>query len=398
MTERGRGRWRRRAGWALLALLLAVLSAVILAPAPVPVEVGVTALGRLEVTVEEDGRAEVRARHRVSATQAGLLERPSLREGDRVSAGDVVARITPLDPALVDARRGLELRADLDRARAALDAAHDEVGRREAEARSSARRLERRRSLRAREVLADEALELAETEATVAAFSHRAARSAELEAAARVEAARAALAPRPGRAEDVVELRAPIDGVVLRRHVDTEGPVLPGAPLLDLGDPADLEVVVDVLSEDAVRLVPGAPVRLERWGGRPFAGRVRRIEPAAVTRVSALGVEEQRVDVRIDPEGDPEGWARLGDGYRVEARIVVRVVEGALIAPASAVFRHGEGWAVFAVEGERARHVEVEVGARTPREVEITGGLALDARVVLHPGERVRDGARVRAR
>jgi HlyD family secretion protein len=187
-----------------------------------------------------------------------------------------------------------------------------------------------------------------------------------------------------------------VTGVVLRVHQESEGVVQPGTPLLEVGDPTRLEVVVDLLTTDAVRVRPGAAVTLQRWGGEPFSGWVRRVEPSAFTRLSSLGVEEQRVNVIIDPEG--EGWAGLGDGFRVEAEILVLETGDVTRVPASAVFRSGNGWAVFRVQDGRARLVQVEVGVRTPELVEVVAGVEPGDRVVVYPGDQVADGVRVEGR
>jgi len=213
-----------------------------------------------------------------------------------------------------------------------------------------------------------------------------------------LEMSRAALGligARDGEGEQM-EVRAPVAGQVLRVIQESEGVVAAGTPMLEAGDPAHLEIVVDVLTSDAVEIEPGARVEIDRWGGEhTLAAHVRTVEPSAFTRMSALGVEEQRVNVIIDLDEPRERWQSLGDGYRVEARIVVWAQDDVLKVPASAVFRHGRGWAVFAVEGDTARLREVEVGRRNGLAVQITEGLSADDRVVVHPSERVVDGVAV---
>jgi HlyD family secretion protein len=191
-------------------------------------------------------------------------------------------------------------------------------------------------------------------------------------------------------------VRAPIAGRVLRLHEESERIVPAGAPLVELGDPREIEIVVDVLSADAVKIEAGAPLWIEDWGGgQPLRASVRRVEPSGFTKVSALGVEEQRVNVIADFAEAPDG---LGDGYRVEARIVVWHADDVLRVPASALFRSGEGWAVFVAEGGRSRRREVEVGARGPFEAEVEAGLAEGDAVVLHPSDRLADGVRIQGR
>ena len=198
---------------------------------------------------------------------------------------------------------------------------------------------------------------------------------------------------------DQMEVRAPVDGVVLRVIQESSGVVQAGAPLLELGDPAALEIAIDVLTSDAVRIPIGAHVELDRWGGAgTLAGHVRRVEPSAFTRVSALGVEEQRVNVLIDLDTPREQWAALGDGFRVEARIVVLEVPGALSVPATAVFRHGTGWALYRLVDGHAVRTEIETGARTGTAVEVRSGVDEGDVVIVHPSDRVADGVEVERR
>jgi HlyD family secretion protein len=202
----------------------------------------------------------------------------------------------------------------------------------------------------------------------------------------------------PGGAA-VVELRAPTDGVVLTVLRESEGPVQPGQPILALGDRRALEVVVDLLTPDAALVTPGAAVRVERWGGpEALHGHVRRVEPAAYTKLSARGVEEQRVDVVIDLDDAPDRWSSLGEGYRIEASILIWSGAGVMTVPASAPFRHGGGWAVYAIERGRAHLAPIEIGHRTDAMVEVRRGLRVGDQVIGYPGEQIREGTRVRER
>jgi HlyD family secretion protein len=358
----------------------------------------------LQVTVDEEGETRVRQRFVVAVPATGRLLRIDLDEGDRVEPGEVVARVVPvpLDPrdraaaearlqAAEDAKRGASARARL--ADAALVQAERELTRAE--------------RLREAGATSDEALERIRLDRTRAMREREAARFAENAADHEVEATRAVLmAARTGRsdspsAEDpcatpgaCIEVRAPIAGHVLRVHEESERVLLGGTPLLELGDPDAIEVVVDVLSGDAVKIRPGAELWVEDWGGdAPLRATVRRVEPSGFTKVSALGVEEQRVNVIGDFVDPPDG---LGDGYRVEARIVVWQADDVLRVPSSALFRRGEGWAVFVVDGGRAHRRDVAVGVRGPFEAEVKDGLAEGAPVVLHPSDRLDDGVRVR--
>lgn len=398
MTEREQsgGKGRRRLLWgvggaaALVLLVLAVL------PDPVPVDLGEATRGSLRLIVEEDGVTRVRDRYVVAAPLAGTVSRIERRPGDRVKAGEEVARITPLPAPLLDARSRSEAEGRLAAARAGVERAAAEVERATAALEAAERETDRQRVL-LRELSGS-------TFAVEQAAAAQRAREGELEAArsgARIAAseeatARAALSRITGGSTESLAVASPVEGVVLRLHQESEGAVQPGAPLLEVGDPARLEVVVDLLTTDAVQVAPGAPVTLERWGGEPLSGVVRRVEPSAFTRLSSLGVEEQRVNVLIDPVG--EGWEALGDGFRVESSILVLETPEVTRVPASAVFRSGEGWAIFRVVDGRARLAEVEVGVRTPELVEVQAGVEPGDRVVIYPGDLVADGVRVEAR
>jgi len=359
-----------------------------LRPRPVEVETGVVAVGPLRVTVEEEGKTRLRSRYVITAPVAGTLSRLRLGAGDTVQAGAVIALVAPGRPVPLDARS-----REIGAARVAVAERAQEVARRrmaaqgeqvrlaKAEAEYWERQREREERLSRSGDVAAARLErtLAEwrrAEATVAA-AERGLATAEAEvsaAEAEVVSARAALGQGSG-AGPAVAVVAPAGGRVMRVMRESEGAVGLGEALVELGDARAIEVVVEVLSADAVRIRPGMRVGLERWGGpKALEARVRTVEPGGFTKVSALGVEEQRVRVVADlvsPEGE---WSTLGDGYRVEAAFVLWEGERVLQAPASAVFRLGEGWAVFVVEGGLARRRAVVVGQRSGLAVEITGG------------------------
>jgi HlyD family secretion protein len=395
---------RRRLG-AAAAVALVLLGGWWLLRAPaVPVELAAASRGPLRVTVDEEGQTRVRRRYVVAAPTAGRLLRIDLDEGDAVAAGGGVALLepAPLDPrdeATAEARlRAAEAQKRASDARAALA---------EAALLQAKRDSERAERLRQAGAKSDEALELAHLKHTEAAQELEAARFAADAADHEVEASRAVLiaarTPRQKGSVDrgpceggapCIEVRSPVAGSVLRVYEESERIVAAGTPLLEVGDPRDVEIVVDVLSADAVKIRPGAPVEIEDWGGeQPLEGRVRLVEPSGFTKVSALGVEEQRVNVVAD---FVDGAGALGDGYRVEARVVVWEAPDVLRVPGSALFRRGEGWHVFVVEGNAARLRAVEVGHRGSFEAELLAGLEPGERVVLHPSDRVRDGVRVR--
>lgn len=386
-------RTRRRLGWAAAVAVLLLLIGYALSPTPLEVETAPAERGPLEVTVDAEGVTRLRERFQVSAPVAGRLERMALREGDAVEVGAVIARITP---APLDPQAAAQARARLSAAQAALREAEARLQQARAASEQAERTAARLREVAAAGGLSAEALERAELERATTLREQQAAESRLRAAAAEVEAARAGLiALAPARAE-AVSVRAPAAGRVLRVYEPSERVVAAGTPLVEVGGAAGLEVVVDVLSSDAVRIPAGAPVRLLEWGGEgELAARVRLVEPSGFTKISALGVEEQRVNVIVDPLAAP---AALGDGYRVEARIVVWQADDVLKVPTSALFRAGDAWTVFVVEDGRARLRPVRVGRRGATEAEVVAGLEAGEAVVVFPSDRVADGARVRTR
>ena len=372
-------------------------------PAPVDVDTARVARGTFRRTVDEDGRTRVRHRFTVSSPLAGTLQRIVLEEGDHVAAGEVVARIMPATPALLDARTERELTARLEAADAEVLAAEANIGRAQAAldlARADASRIG---DLAARGFVPVAQRDSAELLLDARRKELDAAREARHAASHALDAARAALsqallgASAPtGKAWPVT---APAAGVVLRVLQESQVGVPTGTPLLELGDPADLEVVVDVLSSDAVSIAPGNRVLFEHWGeGGAGEGRVRRVEPSAFTKVSALGVEEQRVNVLVDPAPMGGRWRAVGDGYRVDVRIIVDEREGVLTVPVSALFREGSQWMAFVVAGGRAHKRPVGLAGRGEEEALVSGGLGEGDIVVVYPGSTLADGSRVAPR
>lgn len=358
-------------------------------PTPIPVEVAAVTRGALRVTIDEEGRTRVRDRYVVVAPAAGRIARIALEEGAPVTRGMVVARLSaaPLDPrsreqavarlrSAEDAEQATT--AAVSEARAALDQA--------------ARDRSRAESLFTKNLLSPMQREAAALAETTAARRFQAADFTAQAAAHDVEQARAVVAGGGGTS---LALVSPVRGRVLRIPERSERVVAAGTPLLELGDPTRLEIVVDLLSEDAVKVHPGDRMLVADWGGeRPLEAHVRRVEPSGFTKVSALGVEEQRVNIIADLDETPP---QLGDGYRVETQVVLW--DGtALKAPASALFQDGDQWRVFVVRDGRARSRVVQVGHRNPFEVEITGGLDSGDLVVRHPTDKLADGVRVAAR
>lgn len=380
----------------LLAMAAVVIAGVVAAlrPDALEVETAVVRHAPLRVTVDAEGVTRVRDRYVIAAPVTGRLERVPLAEGDVVRAGDVVARIapTPLDaPAARQARAGLDAARALEReagsrVRLAADAAAQ-----------ATRDAERVRRLHEAGAVSAQAREEAELLARTRADDVAAARAHAAAAAAQVEQASAALLHAAGGASGAaIPVRAPAGGRVLRIAGRSERVVASGTPLAEVGDTRVLEVVVDVLSSEAALVRAGMPVSLEGWGGDDaVAGQVRLVEPSATTRVSALGVEEQRVDVIVDVPAPPPA---LGDGYRVDARILVWEADSVLVVPASALVRSGAEWRVFVVADGRAAARPVRVGRMGGTAVQVTGGLTAGDEVVLFPSDRIEDGARVERR
>ena len=466
-------------------LVLAALVAWAFAPRPIGVEVATVAQGRFEAGIDEDAKTRLRDRYSVSAPLAGRLERIALREGDAVQAGEVLARLTPALPALLDERSLREQQARVDAAQARVQAAGARLERSQAALAQAQSDLRRNEPLAQQGFVAptrlDEqrlAVRVAQADAAAAQQDQQAARFDAAQARAALELVRrpaSAVAPAPSATRSgaasasasgaprtastalsasaasasaaapcAFEVRAPISGRVLRVAQASEGLVALGAPLLELGDTTRLEVVAPLLTTDALQARPGAPVRIERWGGPGVLhGRVRSVEPGAFTKVSALGVEEQRVNVLIDLSSPSAQWAALGDGYRVVVRVLTREADNATLVPLSALFllpagqagaqasaqtsaqtaapsatspaapaagdaqagaeagagaETAERMAVFVVREGRARRVPVALEARGSTHAWVKEGLQVGDPVVVYPPSTLTDGARVALR
>jgi HlyD family secretion protein len=422
----------RRTAFMLAAgtLVLAALLAWAFVPRPVTVEAAPVGLGPFEAGIDEEGRTRLRDRYVVSAPIAGRLQRPLLREGDAVRAGDVVGRLRPLLPVMLDERARREQQAHAQAADAAWQAAQARVG----VARLSAERADgdwRRTESLVQQGFVSEAKTEGDRLARDAARAEwQAAQEAERAARFEREAARAALVSPTSAAvvagdeatrADAVLLRAPVAGRVLKLHQASEATVAAGTPVLELGNVGALEVVVELLTGDALQVRPGSGVRIERWGGpQALSGTVRSVEPAGFTKVSALGVEEQRVRVLIELTSPPVQWASLGDGFRVGVRVVTRQAERVLRVPVGAVFPRPAGLqaddgcpapqagepatlesgcvATFVVEGGRAHLRAVRLEARETRFAWVRAGLRDGESVIVYPAAAVADGVRVAVR
>jgi HlyD family secretion protein len=380
------------------AALMGVLLAVALWPEATPVEVGQVTRGAMVVTIDEEGETRVHHRYVVSAPVAGTLERIDLESGNGVVRGKtVVARLRPEAPVLLDARARVEANAAVAAARNALGRARAEEQRARAALELATSELAREQELALAGLTTQQSLEARRNLVVSAEESLNAAQYATAAANAELDRARARLMPtRLAPEGKVIEVLAPVDGVVLRRFRESEGVVPAGERLLEIGDPSHVEIVADLLSTDAVKVKPGMRVDVAHWGGdTPLAAWVERVEPAGFTKVSALGVEEQRVNVIIDFEDDREAWTAMGDGFRVEVRIAIWEDEDVIRVPTSALFRVEDQWAVYVVQNGRARRVMLELGQRTATDAEVKKGLNAGQQVVLHPPDTLTDNARV---
>lgn len=394
-----------RRNWLKILIGAAVAVAVIVwmaLPAAVPAETVTVRRGVLSVLVEEDGITRVRDRYVVAAPVAGMLMRPTLRVGDAVKRGEVVAVIAPNAAQMLDARTRAELRARVEAAAAHAARARSVVRQAEAalfQAESDHKRLEElgtqgyaSASERERSAVA---LELRRKDVEAARFE---AEAAEYDLAQARAAVREGDALRDGTSShNTWTVPSPIDGTVLRVVQESEGAVAMGAPILEIGDLARLEACIDVLSIEATRIQEHAYVELDA-GGVKLSGRVRRIEPSGFTRISALGIEEQRVNVLVDLLPNPTALQRVADGYRVDAAIEIEREENALLIPLSALFRHGESWATWRVVDGRAQLATLKVGSRGNEVAAVLGGLAEGDEVIAYPSDAIRAGVRVKPR
>ncbi|HXU90350.1 MAG TPA: efflux RND transporter periplasmic adaptor subunit [Methylomirabilota bacterium] len=382
---------------AALVLVLGGLVTAALWPQRIEVDVAEVVQRPMEVTIDEEGETRVRERFTVSAPVAGRLLRIDLEPGDTVVAGKtIVARLAPAASPLLDARTQSESAAAIDAAAAAAEQAIAERARARTVLDRASQSLDRARQLANSGAVSRADLDAADMETREAESALAAATAAVERAQREVEVARARLRT-PSRAGRPVDVVAPVSGVVLTRRRESESVVAAGEPLMDLGDPEDAEVIVDLLSTDAVRVASQSAVRIEGWGGdTPLTGRVRRIEPSAFVKVSALGVEERRVNVIIDLDPLPRD-CKLGDGYKVEARIVVWAGT-AVTAPLGSLFRRGQEWAVFVVDNGRARLRPVTIGERNGEVAQVLSGLQPGDRVVMHPPDTLVAGGRVAIR
>jgi HlyD family secretion protein len=397
--RRAVGKWLRRVAWILLGVGVTILVVLAWLPKPVPVDTHIVRRAPMQIAVDDSGRTRVKDKHVISAPISGNLSRIDLHPNDSVERGGILARIEPLAPTLLDPRTKAETAARLAAVMAGARQAGASLERARIAAAKADSDLEETERLAKNGALSAHALEQAQFERRVRKEELSSAEFANQVAQHEIEVVRSTLRRFSGGQTDEFTVTSPARGRVLKVLRESAGVVQAGTPLLEIGDPAALEIVSDVLTADAVHIQPATRVAIERWGGNaPLAGHVRYVEPSAFTRLSALGIEEQRVNVIIDLDDPHEKWAALGDGYRVETRIVIWQTSDVLAVPASAVFRQGDGWSVFVVNENVAKRRAIEVGKRNDAEFEVLGGLEAGTLIVLHPSERVTDGQRVAAR
>jgi HlyD family secretion protein len=387
---------KKRLTWLLIILGVGGLIALSMRPHPVIVDVATLSRGPMRVTLDEEGRTQVKRRYVVSAPLSGKLLRVELKAGDHVNEGAVLARLVPADAPLLDPRARAEQEARLHASEAAVAQANANVARARVGDASARDDLVRKSRLEKGSAISPHELEVAQSEA-----ASRTQDLASAEFGAKVadhqlaEAHAALLRGRSGRVDEF-EIVAPTSGQVLRVLRESEGVVTAGTAIIEVGDPSVLEVVTDLLTVEAVRVRPGMAAYIDHWGGpRALEARVRSVEPSGFTKVSALGVEEQRVRVLLDLSAAPAEWHALGDNFRVEVHVVAWQSDSVLRAPTAALFRRGDRWAAFVVDDGRARLRRLEVGEQSPEEVELRGGATEGQRVILRPGEALRDGVRV---
>jgi len=372
-------------------------------PTPAEVEIAAVTQGRFERSVQEDGKTRLRDRYVVSAPLAGRVARILLKQGDTVVRDAPVATFWPVAPALLDERTRAEQSARIGAMQASVARAQANVGRAGAALDQARAELKRSEALAQQGFVSSNQNETGRLAVRLREKELESARQEEAAARHELEQSRIVLkqfsqSPRDGP-QRAYEVKAPISGKVLKVLQQSEGILLAGTPIMELGDPTQLEVVVDILTEDAAQIKPGTAVQLSNWGGPDvLEGQVRLIEPAAFTKVSALGVEEQRVNTIIDITSPPEKWRTLGDGFKVDVRVLVQVVENAIKVPVSALFPVGARSGLFVLANGRARLQEIEVAARNGVDAWVKTGLAKDTQVIVYPDTKLKDGDRVKTR
>ncbi len=396
----GRHLVRRSIPWLMGAALLGLV-AWGLWPKPILVETGIVARSPLTVRVSEEGKTRIRNRYVVAAPVAGRMRRVPLKAGDTVEAGkSLLTTIEPVASPILDPRARVQAEAVVSMREASRRQAEESLEASRAALKMAEADRDRMRSVRKDGSLSDSDRDRMEAEASIKAAEVRAAEFALQVIDYELAQAKAALQrPDAGAAGDLVEMKAPVSGLVLRVMQESETIVSPGTQILEIGDPADIEIEAEILSRDAVTIHPGDAVEVEQWGGETaLKGRVRRIEPAAFTKISALGVEEQRVYVLSDLLDPPAAAKALGDRYRVEVRVAVWHSDDVPVVPSGALFREGNDWKSFIYQNGTARLATVGAGHSDGHLTEVLSGLKAGDKVLLHPPDTVKDGAAVKER
>jgi HlyD family secretion protein len=389
---------RKLLSWVVAALALALLTWAALREPVQMVSVATVARGALEQSFLEEGKTRLKQRYVVTAPLAGQVRRITLQPGDTVHTGQVLAQIEPVSASLLDARARSQAQAEVAGSEAALQAARQRISAAESASAVAQKELQRLGTLAASGMVTASVLDQTRAQADSAAAALSSARADVQMAQQRLTGARALLGDegRGGHGK-LVSVTAPADGVVVKRTVESATAVPIGQVLLEIGNPQALEIEVEVLSSDAVRLKPGTRARVLRWGGEGLLeASVTRVEPGGYTKISALGVEEQRTRIILDFATPPEKWSALGDAYRVEVEFILRQEQDVLQVASNALFRHADGWAVYRVEDETARRTPVQLGLRSALASQVLGGLQAGQKVIIQPDDRIREGTRVR--
>jgi HlyD family secretion protein len=389
---------KKRIGWIVFAVAVVSLLAVAMRPRPMKVEAQVISRGPMRVTVDEEGRTQVKRRYVVSAPLSGKLMRIELRPGDRVTEGALLARLVPADAPLLDPRARAEQEARLHAFEAAVSQATATVERARVLETNAREDLGRKQKLGSKQAISAHELEMAENEAAARSQDLASAEFGAKVATHQLGEARAALLRGRSGRMDEFPIVAPASGQVLRVLRESEGVVNAGTSLIEVGDPSVLEVVADLLTVEAVRIRPGMAAFIDHWGGpKTLQARVRSVEPSGFTKLSALGVEEQRVKVLLDFTSPPAERESLGDAFRVDVHVIAWETDAALRVPTAALFRRGEAWMAFAVENGRAQSRTLAIGEQAADVAELKSGAREGDAVVLRPSETLRDGVRVEA-
>lgn len=380
--------------WIILSLVLVVALAFAFWPRAILVDIAIVSRGEMSVTIDEEGETRVKDVFIVSAPISGDLQRITFEAGDRVVSGETkLAAIDPTSAPILDQRREAQLQAAVQTARSAIGVAEADIERLRTDFNYAVSERDRLRPLLERDFISRSAFDKAEAVVNAAAAAQHSAESALGMRRSELQMARSALMPRVHKTSGTehIDLKAGIDGVVLHIHRESEGPITQGAPIMEIGNPKDIEIVVDFLSEDAVIISPGDPVIISGWGGKDLMGRVRLIEPFAFTKISALGIEEQRVNVIIDFDETADS---LGHGYRVDIAVVTWTEDDVSQVPMTALFKEGSDWKTYLVRNGKAELMTVEIGELNGRYAQILNGLSEGDRVIEHPSGRIENGRR----